>query len=363
MKKLFKYLAFIVFGLMFLGTLFFLYQKSQPKVINYNILTAKVETIQSVSYATGKIEPRDEINIKPQISGIISELYKEEGQTVRKGEVIAKVKVIPELGQLQSAQSRLELSVMNLERAESEYNRVKQLYDKQLISKEEYEKAELNFKQSKLEKKSSESNLEIVKEGMSKSNEAFSSTLIRSTIDGLIIEIPVKVGSSVILSNNFNEGTTIATVANMQDMVFKGNISETEVAKVEKGMDVEIKIGAIENVIIKGRLEHISPKISSVNGTNMFGIRASIEVPDSIKMRSGYSATAEIILKKNDKAVVVEEEGLIMRNDSTFVMVQKEGQAEGEYEERLVKIGISDGIKSEVVSGLKEGEKVRGKVL
>ena len=232
MKKYVKVAVLILIGLIFVGTFVFLYQKSQPKETVYEVSPVGTDTLVQTTVATGKIEPRDEVQIKPQISGIIAEVYKEAGQTVKAGEVIAKVKVIPELGQLNSAESRVRLATINGKQAETDLERMEELYQRKLVSSEEYEKTLLAAKQAREELQAAKDNLEIVKEGITKNSASFSSTLIRSTIDGLILDVPIKVGNSVIMSNTFNDGTTIATVADMTDLIFRGNVDETEVGRI-----------------------------------------------------------------------------------------------------------------------------------
>ncbi len=209
MKKYVKVAVLILIGLIFVGTFVFLYQKSQPKETVYEVSPVGTDTLVQTTVATGKIEPRDEVQIKPQISGIIAEVYKEAGQTVKAGEVIAKVKVIPELGQLNSAESRVRLATINGKQAETDLERMEELYQCKLVSSEEYEKTLLAAKQAREELQAAKDNLEIVKEGITKNSASFSSTLIRSTIDGLILDVPIKVGNSVIMSNTFNDGTTM----------------------------------------------------------------------------------------------------------------------------------------------------------
>lgn len=219
MKKYIKIGILVLIALIFIGTFVFLYQKSQPKDTKYDIQKVETTNLVQTTVATGKIEPRDEVQIKPQISGIIAEVYKEAGEKVKKGEVIAKVKVIPELGQLNSAESRVRLAEMNGRQAETDLTRMEKLYNDKLVSNEEYEKTLLAARQAREEIQAAKDNLEIVKEGITKNSASFSSTLIRSTIDGLILDVPVKVGNSVIMSNTFNDGTTIATVADMSDLI------------------------------------------------------------------------------------------------------------------------------------------------
>ena len=273
MKKYLKIALLVVVAIIFVGTFVFLYQISKPKVITYETVRPEVTDLQKTTVATGKVEPRDEILIKPQISGIIDEVYKEAGQAVKKGEVIAKVKVIPELGQLNSAESRVRLAEINTTQAETDFARVRKLYEDQLISREEYEKSEVALKQAREEKQTAKDNLEIVKEGITKNSASFSSTLIRSTIDGLILDIPVKAGNSVIMSNTFNDGTTIATVANMNDLIFRGNIDETEVGRIHEQMPIKLTIGALQNLTFNAILEYISPKGVETNGANQFEIK------------------------------------------------------------------------------------------
>ncbi|HBN01200.1 MAG TPA: efflux transporter periplasmic adaptor subunit, partial [Rikenellaceae bacterium] len=197
MKKYFKYILFTAIILVFAGTFFFLWKKSQPKEIRFEELSTEIANIKKTTLITGTIEPRDEVNIKPQISGIISEIYKEAGDHVKEGEVIAKVKVIPEMGSLSSAQSRLRIAELNLEQAQTNFGREKALYDKQLVSAEEYDQVRQALAQAKEEKEAAEESLEVVRDGVSKRNATASSTLIRSTITGLILDVPVKVGNSV----------------------------------------------------------------------------------------------------------------------------------------------------------------------
>ena len=299
MKKYLRIALLVVVGLVFVGTFVFLYQKSRPEKKVYETVTPQVADLEKTTVATGKVEPRDEVLIKPQISGIISELCKKAGEHVRAGEVIA------ELGQLNSAESRVRLAKINASQAETDFKRMKQLYDDKLISREEFEKNEVALKQAREELQASEDALQIVREGITQSSASFSSTLIRSTIDGLILDIPVKVGNSVIMSNSFNDGTTIATVADMNDLIFRGNIDETEVGRIHEGMPVKLTLGALQDLSFDAVLEYISPKGVEENGANQFEIKAAIQVPDSVFIRSGYSANAEIVLQRARQVLTV----------------------------------------------------------
>lgn len=360
MKKYLKIILAALVALMFVGTFVFLYMKSKPQPVVYDEFTVKTADISKTTVVTGTIEPRDEVEVKPQISGIITEIYKEAGDKVEAGEVIAKVKVIPDMGQLSSAESRVRLADINLRQAEVNLDREKQLYEKQLVSAEEYDNVRQAYDQAREEKLAAVDALEVVRDGVSSSNASASSTLIRSTISGLILDVPVKVGNSVILSNTFNDGTTIATVADMGDLIFKGNIDETEVGRLVTGMAMKITIGALENLKFDASLEYISPKATDNNGANQFEIKAAVSVPQGCDIRSGYSANAEIELESAKGVLAVPESAIEFSGEDTYVYVVKGTGEEKTYERRKVVTGLSDGINIEIKSGLKKGEKVRG---
>ena len=359
-KKYLKIASLVVVAAIFIWTFVFLYQKSQPKVKVYETIVPEIADLEKTTVATGKVEPRDEVLIKPQISGIISEVYKEAGQSIRQGEVIAKVKVIPELGTLNSAESRVRLAEINAKQAETDFTRIKKLYEDQLISREDYEKGEVAVKQAREENQTAKDNLEIIKEGITKNSASFSSTMIRSTIDGLILDVPVKAGNSVIMSNTFNDGTTIATVANMNDLIFRGNIDETEVGRIHEGMPIKLTIGALQNLTFDAILEYISPKGVETNGANQFEIKAAITVPDTVQIRSGYSANAEIVLQRASKVLAVPESTIEFSGDSTFVYIMTDSVPQQKFERTQVTTGMSDGIKIEIKKGVTAQTKLRG---
>ena len=357
MKKFFRFFLIALVALLFIGTFVFLYKKSRPKEIKYQEHEVTQADIRRTTVVTGKIQPRDEVNIKPQINGIISELYKEAGQEVAANEVIAKLKVIPDMNSLSSAQSRLRLSEINLKQAQTNYDREKALYDKQLVSADEYEKVLQALNQAKEERAAAKDALEVIRDGVSSSNKTGSSTLVRSTIAGLILDIPVKVGNSVIQANTLNEGTTVATVANMNDLIFDGNIDETEVGSLSEGMPVIITIGALQDYSFDATLEYIAPKAVENNGTNQFEIKAAVVVPEGQTIRSGYSANAEIVLQEASQVLSVPESALEFSGDSTFVYVK---DAEGGFARTAVKTGLSDGLRIEIKEGVSLGQTVRG---
>ena len=361
MKRYFKYIMMALAAVVFIGTFVFLYIKSQPKPVEYNEFEPKQMDIRKTTVVTGKIEPRNEVNVKPQISGIITEILKEAGQKVEAGEVIAKVKVIPDMGSLSAAQARVRLAGINERQARTDFEREKALFDKGLVSADEYDKIAQALRQAREESAAAQDNLEVVRDGVSKTNASASSTLIRSTVTGLILDIPVKVGNSVILANTFNDGTTIATVANMNDLIFRGNIDETEVGRLTTGMTMKITIGALQDLKFDASLEYISPKATDQNGANQFEIKAAVNLPTSSEqIRSGYSANAEIVLAEARGVLSVPESAIEFSGNDTFVYVVKGSGKEKTYERRKVTTGLSDGINIEIRSGLKKGETVRG---
>lgn len=361
MKKYFKYILMALVAVIFIGTFVFLYIKSQPQPEVYDEFTLQRMDIRKTTVVTGKIEPRNEVNVKPQISGIITEILKEAGETVQEGEVIAKVKVIPDMGSLSAAQSRLRLAEINRKQAQTDYDREKTLFDKGLVAADEYDKIAQALRQAREEVDAAQDNLEVVRDGVSKSNASASSTLIRSTITGLILDIPVKVGNSVILANTFNDGTTIATVANMNDLIFRGNIDETEVGRLSTGMTMKITIGALQDLKFDARLEYIAPKATDQNGANQFEIKAAVNLPsNATNIRSGYSANAEIVLAEAKNVLAVQESAIEFDGDDTYVYVIKGEGDKQTYERRKVRTGISDGINIEIRSGVKPNERIRG---
>lgn len=361
MKKYFKYILMALVAVIFIGTFVFLYIKSQPQPEVYDEFTLQRMDIRKTTVVTGKIEPRNEVNVKPQISGIITEILKEAGEMVQEGEVIAKVKVIPDMGSLSAAQSRLRLAEINRKQAQTDYDREKTLFDKGLVAADEYDKIAQALRQAREEVDAAQDNLEVVRDGVSKSNASASSTLIRSTITGLILDIPVKVGNSVILANTFNDGTTIATVANMNDLIFRGNIDETEVGRLSTGMTMKITIGALQDLKFDARLEYIAPKATDQNGANQFEIKAAVNLPsNATNIRSGYSANAEIVLAEAKNVLAVQESAIEFDGDDTYVYVIKGEGDKQTYERRKVQTGISDGINIEIRSGVKPNERIRG---
>jgi HlyD family secretion protein len=363
MKNVGKIILFVFIGFIVLLTFVFLWNKSRPQLTVYEIVTPSIDTIENKTVATGKIEPRDEILIKPQISGIVSEVYKEAGEMIKVGDVIASVKVIPEMGQLNSAESRLRVSEINLKQIETEYARQSELHKKGVISKEEFDASESAYQKAKEEKTNAADALDIVREGVSKKYAKLSNTQIRSTISGMILDVPVKAGNSVIQANTFNDGTTIASIANMNDLIFRGNIDETDVGKVKEGTPIKLTIGALSGKTFDAGLEYISPKGLEQNGAVLFEVKAAVKVPDSVFIRAGYSANAEIITGQVIGVLTVPESSVEFSNDSAYVYVVKEEAPKQIFDRKAIQVGLSDGVKVEVKSGLTKEVKIRGNAI
>jgi HlyD family secretion protein len=314
-----------------------------------------VTNIIQKTVATGAVVPRREVFIKPQVSGIIDELFVEAGKMIRKGEVIARVRIIPNMINLNEAESRVNRAQISYDQAKVDFERYRTLFNDKIVSPAEFQQYEVRIRNAQEEVNSAKNNLELIREG-SRASSSVTNTLIRSTINGMVLDVPVKEGFSVIEANNFNEGTTIASVADMGEMIFEGKVDESEVGKIRKGMDLVLTVGAIDNKKFSAKLEYIAPKGVEENGAIQFQIRAAVNVDTSEFLRAGYSANADIILARKDKVLTVPEGWLQFSGDSTFVEVES---APNEYRRQVLKTGISDGINIEVVDGLNEKDKVK----
>jgi len=359
MKRFFKISIWVLVAVIFVGTFVFLYKNSQPEEISYEIVKPEIGSIERSTVLTGKIEPRDQIDIKPQISGIISEILVEAGQTVREGDIIARIKVIPDASQLSSAQSRVDASKIALDDAKDKYERSALLYDRKLISREEHETATTTYNRAKSELEAAEDALDIVRNGVSKFNASESNTMVRATIDGLVLDVPVKVGSSVIQANTFNDGTTVATIADMTNLIFKGNVDETEVGQLAVGMPMTISVGALPDVTPKAVIEYISPKGNESSGANTFELKAAITVDPDVTLRAGYSANATVILNNATDVLTVPESVVEFTGDSTFVYCLTDSATQS-FERTAIKTGVGDGIKIEVKEGIDQNAMLRG---
>lgn len=358
MNKALKYIILIFLGLLFVWTLWFLYQKSVTKEAEYNVVKAKVATIVKKTVANGTIEPRQEIDIKPVVSGVIRQLFVEAGQTVKEGDKLAIIQIVPDMLSLNQAESRVNSSAISVSNAQLNFDRNKPLADKGVIAASEMQTYDIALRSAKQEQSAAQDALQLVRDGISKSSSGSSNTIVRSTINGMVLDVPVKVGSSVIERNNFNEGTTIATVADMKDLIFKGNVDESEVGKVRLGMPVVITVGAIDSSNWDANLEYIAPKGVEVNGAIQFEIRAAVNVKEGQTLRAGYSANADIVLDRRDSVLTIPESVIAFspKGDSAFVEVKDKK----EWNKTYVKTGLSDGVNIELLGGISDTTSLKG---
>lgn len=356
MKKVLKIVVGVIILVIFAGTIVYLYRKSQAKPVVFETTTATTTNIIKKTVATGKVVPRKEIEIKPQISGIISELYVEAGQKVKVGDMIAKVRIIPNMISLNEAESRLNRAKISLDDARTNYDRQKTLYESRVIAQAELQNYEVALKTARQDVDAAENNLQLIREGITKTAGSVSNTIIRSTITGMVLTVPVEIGNSVIESNTFNDGTTIATIADMGEMIFKGKVDESEVGKLHETMELILTVGAIDTEQFVAQLEHISPKGVEENGAIQFEIRAAVSLKDNLFIRAGYSANADIVLERRDSVLAVQESLVKYEGDSAWVEVETGPQT---FEKRIIKTGLSDGVSVEVLEGVTKTDKIK----
>lgn len=360
MNKIVKY---VLIGILVLGALWaaaFFVKSNSKSAITYETKTPFTANIQKKTVATGKVVPEDEVEIKPQISGIIDEIFLKEGVKVKAGDLIAKIKVVPNEQSMNQARGRVKNAEIALSNTKIEYDRNKAIFDKGVISSQDFNTQQLRYDQAKLELQNAQSDYQIIRDG-SAGGSATANTNIRATVSGTILEIPVKEGDQVIQSNNFNDGTTIATIADLSIMIFEGKVDEGEVGKLELGMPLEISLGAINDKKFDAKLRFIAPKGVEESGAVQFKIEGDVTVEDDFLIRAGYSANASLVLEKKDSVMVIPEALLQFDKvtDKPFVEVAVGMVEEQKFERKDVEIGISDGVNVEIVSGITEEDKVK----
>ena len=355
--KILKYIgiALVIFGALF-ATAYFI-KTNNKSTIEYETQTAIISDIEKKTVVTGKVIPEDEVEIKPQIQGIIEGLFVEEGDLVQTGDLLARIKVVPNEQNLNSANGRLQNSKIVLKNAKIEFDRNKDLYEKGIISKQQFQNIELQYNQAIQNVNNAESDLEIIRSG-SAGGAASANTNIRATVPGTVLEIPVEEGFQVIASNSFNAGTTIATIADMKKMIFEGKVDEAEVGKLKVGMPLKVSLGAIEDETLEARLKFIAPKGNEEQGAVQFIIEADLFLNDSIFIRAGYSANASLVLERKDSIMVVSE-SLLQFDRETEKHYVEVWVGEQKFEKRDIEIGISDGINVEVISGITLEDKIK----
>lgn len=360
MNKIVKY---VLIGILVLGALWaaaFFIKSNSKSAITYETKNPFIANIQKKSVATGKVVPEDEVEIKPQISGIIDEIFLKEGAKVNAGDLIAKIKVVPNEQSLNQARGRVKNAEIALNNTKVEYDRNKAIFDKGVISSQDFNTQQLRYDQAKLELDNARSDYQIIRDG-SAGGSATANTNIRATVSGTVLEIPVKEGDQVIQSNNFNDGTTIATIADLSIMIFEGKVDEGEVGKLELGMPLEISLGAINDKKFDAKLRFIAPKGVEESGAVQFKIEGDVTVEDDFLIRAGYSANASLVLEKKDSVMVIPEALLQFDKitDKPFVEVAVGTLEEQKFERKNVEIGISDGVNVEIVSGITEDDRVK----
>lgn len=357
MKKILKWAGLAVLVLGALWAAVFFIKSNSKSAITFETHKPFISSIEKKTVATGKVIPEDEIEIKPQISGIIDKIYLEEGADVKAGDLIAVIKVVPNEQSLNQAKGRVSNAQIALSNTKIEYDRNKALFDKGVISSQDFNTLQLQYDQAVQELKNSKADYQIIRVG-SAGGSSSANTNIRATVDGTILEIPVEEGDQVIQSNNFNDGTTIASIADLTKMIFEGKVDEGEVGKLEIGMPLKISLGAIEGKEFDANLKFIAPKGLEESGAVQFKIEGDVEVEDDFLIRAGYSANASLVLEKKDSILVIQE-ALLQFDKETDKPYVEVATGDQEFERRDVEIGISDGVNVEIVSGLEESDEVK----
>ena len=343
--------------ILFAAALIWFGKKNRKNIIQYETEKPFKTSITKKTVATGKVIPLEEIEIKPQITGIIDKILLFEGDKVKKGDLIATVRVVPNEQSLISAKGRVNNIKLRLDNAAISYKRNKQLFDKGVIARSAYETVELTYNQAKQDLKNAQNDYQIIKKGFSGSG-ASANTNIIAQMSGTILEIPVKEGDQVIQSNNFNAGTTIASIADMNKMIFEGKVDESEVGKLNNGAMIKVSIGAIEGVKFPAKLNFIAPKGIEEGGAVQFKIKADVTLNNNIFIRAGYSANADIILEEKDSILAIKEALLRFdrKTEEPYVEVRT---AENRFKRRTLKLGTSDNVNVEVLEGVSEGDEIK----
>jgi HlyD family secretion protein len=357
MKKFFGYLFAIVVVLLILGSFVFLYKKSKAKPVTYQTESPEITDIVKKTVATGSIVPRQSVEVKPKVTGVLSELYVDAGALVKKDQPLGKVQIIADAQALNGAQAQLTNAQITLDNAKRELDREENLFKQGVVAEQEMFKFRTDYALAKESVATATSNLQLVKEGATRSGGKTSNVIVTATVDGMVIDVPVKVGFSVIQANSFNPGTTIATIANMNDIIFDGRVDEAEVAKIKEGMKLQIKVGAIENDKLDGKLTFIAPQGKLIDGAIQFEIKADVTNKPGLTLRANYSANADIVLDEK-KQVLAIREALVQydKDQKPYVEVETTPQT---FVKKDVQLGLSDGIHVEVKGGVTKTDKIK----
>tara|TARA_B100002019_G_scaffold292590_1_gene316263 strand:+ start:1909 stop:3033 length:1125 start_codon:yes stop_codon:yes gene_type:complete len=355
--KILKNTAVVI---LFFGVVFaigYFIRTNAKSLVEYETKTPQILSIENKIVVTGKVIPEDEVEIKPQISGIIEKLFVEEGDLVSNGNLLAKVKVVPNEQSLNTAKGRLSNARLVLRNAKVEYERNKILFNKEIISRQSFDNIELSYNQAKQNVENAKSDLEIIQLG-STGGSKIANTNIRAIVQGTILEIPVKEGDQVIESNTFNAGTTIATIADLNKMIFEGKVDEAEVAKLVIGMPLKVTLGALEDIEFDAQLKFIAPKGNEEQGTVQFKVEGDVFLDDKVVVRAGYSANASLVIEKKDSIMAIPEALLQFDKETNKPYVEIESN-KGNFLRKKIRTGISDGINVEILSGIELGDKIK----
>lgn len=357
MNKTVKIIIGIVILILLVFVLKYFKDANSKAIEDFKVEEPFYTSINTKAVATGKLNPEEEIELKPQISGIVDQILVEEGDIVKKGDLIAKIRVVPNEQTLVSASSRIKTAQLSYNNVKVLYDRNKSLFEKGVISQQDFENSELSFNQAKESLAQAQNDYQIIKRG-SISGGSSANTNIVAQIPGTILEIPVREGDQVIQSNNFNDGTTIATIADMSNMIFEGKVDEAEVGKLKEGKEIKVILGAINDKEFPAKLTFVAPKGIEENGAVQFTIKADVKIDSITNIRAGYSANAEIDIEAKDSVLAIRE-ALLQYNRITekpFVEILEE---KNEYRKENVTLGLSDGINVEITEGVKEGDKIK----
>ncbi len=363
MKKTIKVIGLCLLALYVVYTLYYLWQQSQPESTVYELVSPERRNLVKRTTVAGSMEARRQVAIKPQATGIISRLLVEPGDMVRAGDIIATVKIIPDMAQLNEANNRVASARINLAEAQREFDRTQALFQDGVVSREEYEKMSTRLASARENVTAAESQVQVVTRGQSSRSGGVSVTDLRSTITGVVLSVPVKEGASVSGTSAFNEGSTVAKIADMTDIIFHGYIDETEVAQLRVGTDIELHLGSMEDVSFPARLDYIAPEGVMQNGAKMFELKATAIIPDSVTIRSGYSANASIVLGVVNDVLACDEKAISFEDGQPYVYVltsSPDDTDHQQFERRAVTIGLSDGLSVELKSGVKKSDLLRG---
>ncbi|HEY0193477.1 MAG TPA: efflux RND transporter periplasmic adaptor subunit [Kofleriaceae bacterium] len=356
MKKLISIVLGLVAVLAIGGAFFYLYKKSQSKPVVFTTESAELSDITKKTVATGSIVPRREVEVKPKVNGVISELYVEAGKIVKQGDPLGKISIIPDAGVINQAESQVRTAQISMENAKRELDRNEALFKQGVVADAELQKFRTDFALRQQDVNTASSSLQLAREGATRAQGKSSTLIVTATTAGKVIDVPVKEGFSVIQTNNFNAGTTVAVIADMDDMIFDGRVDEAEVAKIKEGMTLSIKVGAIEKERLEGKLEFIAPKGKEIDGAIQFEIKAAVKQKSGIEIRANYSANADIVLGERKHVLAVREAVVQYDGDKAFVEVETAPQT---FVKREVKLGLSDGIRAEVLEGVTAADKLK----